>query len=453
MAPTKKVKLSSEDADRVGAERLIGGRVARLREIRGYPQQKDLLDSWEDLTKKPAPSKTWLSLVETNQLRLSDKKRPELVEALRLTDEDADLLNETDESVPESLVHYVAWQAVRLEMGDRLNYRRKGDEVRRGRRILSALREVLEGDPDIQKVVAGRPLQLEVFRKDLTPEERWMLVIEAAYMDPFAPHEPFDSKWADDRTADLEHIGAMLDLDAPTDVFKQIEKTREPGLGAWLMDRELKNAQLAAADVTDAYGHRALMSGRALVGSLGWDFACGKYLARLQEPEPRDGDESSTKTGAYFEWRGLLGDPVPDVLLAGSLIGASVTKAFLDALSDGRLARMSRRADAAAELSEDPSLTRVDIATFLRDMGSNVARLEVSKLSTLCQVRKQVPEMFPLSGETPSNLQVKAQFDLLIRTLDKAEEQLKDFDREESPARKSLRTLSADVKVRRKQLP
>ena len=86
-------------------------------------------------------------------------------------------------------------------------------------------------------------------------------------------------------------------------------------------------------------------------------------------------------------------------------------------------------------------------------MGSNVARLEVSKLSTLCQVRKQVPEMFPLSGETPSNLQVKAQFDLLIRTLDKAEEQLKDFDREESPARKSLRTLSADVKVRRKQLP
>ena len=101
MAPTKKVKLSSEDADRVGAERLIGGRVARLREIRGYPQQKDLLDAWEDLTKKPAPSKTWLSLVETNQLRLSDKKRPELVEALRLTDEDADLLNETDESVPE----------------------------------------------------------------------------------------------------------------------------------------------------------------------------------------------------------------------------------------------------------------------------------------------------------------------------------------------------------------
>jgi hypothetical protein len=206
--------------------------------------------------------------------------------------------------VTPALRRYAGWQSVRLALASELLRDRKlhTSERSRARAVRDRLRDCIEADQQLFEASNKRPGQLTAF-VDLPDVTRWLLIIEAAFMDPFLPWQPIAMGWA---TADLTTLQALaeeLGLSSETDELQLIEHVRRTSVKGmdWLRNVEPKSARAELPGVlsaSDAYWNpqddARVLRGGALVGALGWNFVAGAYLARSW---PTSSTSTSTHTG------------------------------------------------------------------------------------------------------------------------------------------------------------
>ena len=306
-------RLAVEDVKRL-RELTVGGRVRALR-LRLYKTQapfraaiKGQAEGWE-------PSAAWLSGVESDSLPLTSGRRSQVARALALHPDDWHLLDgETSPPATQpALVRYAAWQSVRLALATELaRSAPREDDRRRGRAVRDRLRDCLEAEPEIYEASHKRVGQLSAF-SDLPEATRWLLLIEGSAMEPFLPWQPMSLEWKASRIVLMRTLAEELGLEADNECIQGIEGARKAiGLRAWFQESEPRGPESDPAGVLSATGNfwdvderAAQIRGGDLVGSLGWGFAAGIYLASA-------GASTTTTSNSYsgpLAWCDPLSDP------------------------------------------------------------------------------------------------------------------------------------------------
>lgn len=371
--------MGDTDAALQERRRRLGKRIARLREARGYSQGR--------FAEKAQLGKSWLSMAENGQLNPSPKKLHQIAEALEVPlgalTADADV--EGAES-PLPLAD-LAYHRGRVLLASVLAQRE--DDWARGRRMLAAARELAEVMAVEPLLGAGAP-EGDLEPRSLPEATRWLLLIELALCDPFAPFE-FDRASLRPRTWDaLPEIAAALDL--PSEAVPVVREALDrraalvepppelaPGPAGAVLDR-------AAATLV-----APLLRGRDLVGWAGWSVAGGLYLARGFDPES---PVTSTAEMTLPAWRD--GDMLRS--MAGLAVGGAVGALF--AASPGPLGRIvgfgsgvsqvagdrRRRREGQEPRPEPVHWSRADVADFLLALGPRWAVRELGKLAVTVDV-------------------------------------------------------------------
>jgi hypothetical protein len=312
----------------------LNERVRYLRATERSLTQEEFLARLAELDSDAPRSKGWVSGIESGNLNLAPRWAKTIGDALRLHDEDRWLLEPVPDgaTVSPGLVRYAAWQAIRLSMADELIRSTKSTEGRtRGRGVRRLVADTLQQDDDVRHASGGRVGSLDPFT-ELPEVTRWMLVVEAAYCDPFLPYQPLDTKWGSGRTAMLEQVADELGLPDPASGVALIESARGSSFTAWLKDHEPKAPEpdpggVALTSLSCRVGsHRArVLRADSLVGSLGWGAACGTFLAPSFRG-PRAGDLPAASTA----W---LPEPAKDEAGTGIDLGSLLLSLGEDTLT------------------------------------------------------------------------------------------------------------------------
>jgi hypothetical protein len=366
--------------------------VKRLRQHRGDLTQEDLRQC---LSQKVSAG--WLSGVENNNIEVAPDRRVLLADALGLVGSDRELLL-SEESLGEHPENaYAAWQAVRLAFADGLAFHDQfGSEGRaRALRARDKIRGALQDDPARRAGPGGLVGGLTHYQT-LPVSTRWMLVVEAAFMDPFAPFEPAD--WFDKVVPtsvtekvyiNLEPILTRIvfelglaDVDYPVGVDVLVKKvasarqhksyTGRKDLRAW------SGVEAAFVDLGDESSSSRIVRGADEVGWLGWWTACGMYLVRNNWASGSS-SLAAPGTAGTVPWAQLATGGLSRVsatLLGGSALGATTAMGVAAARAAEREGQ--RQGEAA-----DPQAAAIrQAATFLDVLSGARVRQDLVRMWT-----------------------------------------------------------------------
>ncbi|MGR6967017.1 helix-turn-helix domain-containing protein [Geodermatophilus sp. URMC 61] len=358
------------DTDRALEERRrrLGERIVHLREARGYSQTQ--------FAARAKLGKSWLSMAERGQLNPSPKKLHQIAEALEIPlaalTVDADVGGGGPMPLAEMAYHHGrVFLAAALAQHE--------DDWERGRRMLAAARELAEA-------LAAEP-RFTVVAGEGTPEPRllpeatrWLLLIELAACDPFAPFE-FDLEPL--RSKMFQSLADLADtLDVPADAVDEVHAAFARFPAAVAQKPQLAPGPAVAVLDKAADGLVApSLRGRDLVGWAGWSVAGGLYLARGFD---RASPMTATARVALPSWR--------DRALAGAVAGAVVAGKSgllplaplwpLAGVAVGRLLeRRIRRREESLTMPDTEADSGADVADFLLALGPDWARRELGKLA------------------------------------------------------------------------
>lgn len=376
----------------------VGERIRLIRQFRGMKTQAQLLLALKEQTGE-APSKGWLSGIESGQLQLTAEKREQLVTILELTSTDSGLLETDADGVEASalLIRYAAWQSVRLAVGKELLRNEKDTQAKlRIRKVLNLLQDTLEANDEILRA-SGRSLGRLDRLGDLPEVTRVMLLIEAAYMVPFHPLQPSKGKWGDSRKEVLLQIADELGLSDYEAAIDSIDNGRRPGVirrevmgeeGPKGHDRDPVGLSSAILSVGDPDGTLALIRGGNLVGALGWEFACGTFLAHQTAI---DGDEGLDSEGPFSSagsraWRVGVASAVPTALMTASLLSPVISPLVFGTAAYIAARRGMTKASRSAMAVDQSNLVDDAPISFLLALGNDTVVHECAKLAALYSV-------------------------------------------------------------------
>lgn len=379
--------LSRDLADRL--QRLpFGARVRLLRTERLGLDQEGFLAHLKTLGY--SASAGWLSGIENNKIDPTPPRRQQLADGFALVGADRDLLVSEVSVGDHAERSYAAWQAVRLAtcteiISAAFKYTDPLDRAR-ARAAREEIKEALLQDPAIRAASGDQVGDLSRF-KDLPVTTRWMLVVEAAFMDPFAPCEPF--KWSRMYFTDgvpkrtkiqlapiLSKLAEELALEDSDEAVKTIVRQRlSSDLPDRLPDLQAQTGlEMAFIRLGDDTGASRLVRGADPVGWLGWWTAAGAYLARTEvSADSPSGDED----GARLPWGSLAagGMTVAAAIMLGGMGAATATAVGAAA---ARAASTKRtRSDSAARGGDDQPH---QAAEFIQLLGPDRLRADLARL-------------------------------------------------------------------------
>lgn len=437
--------------------RLFGDRVRRLREY---------LDITQAALRDQFPQKVsagWLSGVENNNIDVAADRRLWLTDAFGLVGTDRELLLSEVSLGQHPETAYAAWQAVRLEMADKfVSHSNLGDREDRARakRARDEIRRALQEDPARRAGAAGNVNVGGLTHYQTLPVvTRWMLLIEAAFMDPFAPFEPVDwyglviptafmEKISVNLETMLDGIGEELGLAGPDyngvrfeDLLKIIVEAQQGK--KYTPRKELRTVpglMPAFVHVGDETSGSLVVRGADEVGCLGWWTACGMYLARNSWTQ-RATERPLSPFPANLPWYQLAHGGLSEVTataLGGSSLGATTAVGVAAARAHDR--------DETPVL--DPEDTRQDdlrqIALFLEVLGPDRLKHDLARLWTFYAVSEKggladgdgedVEPIPPLEWASQSLL-------MIVGALDELRIERQQTDRESSRTIDRLKTM------------
>lgn len=424
----------------------FGERVRALRREKGVRSQAALLGLLEQRAGAKL-SAAWLSGIESGALEPTLQRRQDLIQALDLSEDEAELLLAPEEArvAPDhELQSYAAWQSVRLVMSDELiRQRSSATERARGRAVRDRLREALTNNEEIWRASGNQVGALAPFA-DLPLSTRWLLALEAAYMQPFLPHQPFDEDWGHFRDVAVERIAEELGIKPSEDQLRLIAEVRTPsafGRGAtrWWQDQEPKavvpiapSSILAARELADVDGDSRLVRGESTVGELGWWAACGRYALGDVEDE-----SASPRSGATA---GVFALPVAALAtpwFSGTGGGLGIPALVKDAISRERLRRADARGGAQGDYGT-PATAHSRAVAVVAAMDRQRLKNDLAKLISAVRLRVidtnswgNGPDALPGLNASIDGLHAAA------RALKALHQTLASFDADSSPRRRA----------------
>jgi 2-C-methyl-D-erythritol 2,4-cyclodiphosphate synthase len=254
----------------------------------------------------------------------------------------------------------------------------------RGRRMVAAARELAEAlatEPRFASVAAEGTPELR-----LLPEAtRWLLLIELAACDPFAPFE-FEVESLRSRIYKaLSDLASTLDV--PSDAVETVRLAYARGPAAMGKFPQLAPGPAAAVLDKAAGGFLTpVLRGRDLVGWAGWSVAGGLYMAREFD---RASPVTATAQLTLPSWRDrALASAVAGAVVAGSrgLLPAAPLWPLAGVAMGRFLERRMRRQPEALALPDLEAESRADVADFLLALGPQWAKRELGKLAVTVDV-------------------------------------------------------------------
>lgn len=427
--------MSDDTRDALATELESLSIPARFRafRLRAGLSQAELLRDWGSRFGSE-PSKGWLSQVESGALTPSEDRRQALVELLRLSDAEASLLTESfsPESNPQ-VIGYTDWQAVRYWVAEYQRRTAKDSAAKlRAARVLDLLGDALREDGNFYNLYRsdlGRVRNLT----DRSTEHRWLLMVEAAFMEPFAPFEPLKRRWSESRIPMLQELAGEMDLEFTSQSLECIESARhatfprlEKGLKAGskamkavALDKEIKQLDLGAASIFRAPlisqtqdPTEQLLAGAALVGTLGWNFVGGMYLTSTLEPD-------GTTYGQF--------EPGFPVVGLQRLLASSITSS--PSLRKAQLAQAAK----------------FNLPAFLVSIGRPAVNHELGKLLALLNLRHKHDRTLNFAyGFSPQRFQLtKTAVETNLQRVNQAYARRVELDDPGSAARREFKEISA----------
>jgi transcriptional regulator with XRE-family HTH domain len=369
-----------------------GERVRDLRKLRGLRQSQLLELVAAALGEEGPPSVGWMSGIENGAFEPTATRRRALGIALGLNESEARTVLGTSENAGElaSLDQqaYAAWQAVRLFAGEE-HSRDRGDRLQkeRGQAAVLLIREALIEDPDVYRASLKSPGTLGQFCQ-LPLTMRWMLVVEAAYMDPFLPLRPFRIDLTDNFTSMLERLCRELDIPYVKPVVDEVERAK--GYVAWAKESLVLDKGHApppdrifrAAGQLGESPSTRLIRGDLEVGTLGWWAACGLYLVTTI------GTDASTAPQEK-----ALGETALRLTFESGLPTAVPTAVAIHSGLRGRASGGRGRP------APDPGVTSdASASMFVASLGPRTLGQDLVKLTSLYQLKHIIEN--PPSGTT-----------------------------------------------------
>lgn len=384
----------------------VGERVRELR-TRLFKTQAPFRMAIKNLTKWE-PSAAWLSGVENGSLPLTSERRDQVALALALHPDDWRLLDEDSSptTTPEPLLRYAAWQSVRLALANELvRVPSKDADRARAREARDRLRDQLEADVEIYEASRKRVGQLSAFA-DLPDPTKWLLVIEASFMDPFLPWQPISRDWGASRKEALIAMAEELGLTSDRAQIEIIEKARKSDPVSRVKDREPKRSEpeptgplSAAESFWDPDDRARAIRGGEVVGALGWGFVGGIYLVRPIAQRALASSTNALAQRTHWDrpvlepWEYLQSGAMPSVLARG--VGRDGT---------------GRSATSAFDPKSPPHPYR--LPAFLTRLGAPVISRDLAKLRAAYKLQAELAaggvwqkiEGFPMPGDANDNL-------------------------------------------------
>jgi len=220
----------------------------------------------------------------------------------------------------------------------------------------------------------------------LLPEAtRWLLLIELAACDPFAPFEFEVESLRPMMYKALSDLASTLDV--PSDALETVRLAYAQVPAAMGKLPQLAPGPATAGLDKAAGGFLApVLRGRDLVGWAGWSVAGGLYMAREFDRAP---PVTATAQLTLPSWRDrALASAVAGAVVAGSrglLFAAPLWP--LAGVAVGRfLERRMRRQPEALALPDLEAESRADVADFLLALGPQWAKRELGKLAVTVDV-------------------------------------------------------------------
>jgi len=460
----------------------VGERLRRIRVRRDYETQDQLrvdLNNWLADRGHKGLSQGWLSGVESGQLQLTPKRRDQLAEVLNLTPEDAQLLDPeaVGVAVPYAIQRYAAWQGLRLKLAEEKTRMVRDQDVKlRCKSARNRIQDTLNDDDDLRDATDGHVERLH--RIDALPlSTRWMLLIEAAYMEPFAPFVPVEPDFRSSRLSILETLVEELGIAIPGDpapathdptarsgaiggpgdnrghrmpfddarlLLKTIETNRRHYPDSGVVDRDPAGISRAFAAFVDSDEKLATLRGGGLVGALGWDAACGLFLTRIEVAISGRSADGDPRREVNLKWPTYAASAVPAGLLVGALTGMPTLGALVSGAAAAAVVKARNKAAHGIERSEADAAA-IDAAVLLTAVGPAILNLELGKLVTLCAIRDQIGESagWGSDEDLPSTLSVIAGLDAIRDALGDARKEREKYERSSAPTMVALKEMIA----------
>jgi hypothetical protein len=329
------------------------------------------------------------------------------------------------------------------------------DDQARARRARDKIRAALQDDPGRRAGPGGMVGGLTHYQT-LPVATRWMLVVEAAFMDPFSPFSPGDwykkvipsSMVESPATINLDtvliRIAEELGLaDERCDVGYEAlaEKIGSARRHLRYTDRKdlrpQPGVEAAFIQLGDETASARIVRGADEVGWLGWWAACGMFLVR-NNWGTHDPWQLWVASSARIPWgqisRGGLSKMSAE-LLGGSALGLTTAVGVAAARAAQRGTQQGLEpVDPIAEAQRQSS-------HFLEALGVDRLSQDIARLMTFYQIESlgHAAALAPSSDETVPTLQ-QAQQDLSMQAeaIKVVEEELKSTERSSSPTLKRL---------------
>lgn len=384
------------------------------------------------------PSAAWLSGIENGTLPLTADRRDDVAVALQLHRDDWELLDAevTPTLAQDLLVRYAAWQSVRLALANEL-WRLPKDEAgrTRARAARDRLRDLLIADPDVYDASRKLVGQLSVF-SELPEATRWILLVEAAFMDPFLPWQPCQLEWRQPRVATLKALSEELGLTVSEKLLVQAEKVRVAPIAKVAAGKAANSPAEEPAGVSAAYDAfwdpdervRALRGGEP-VGAMGWGFAGGLYLVRHSSAP-----ELASAAPAQHP---LVVDPIRDT--SPYLASGGLPKV----LSRGFSEETARH---VINPFEPPLTARPDrLPAFVVRLGPDVVRRELAKLGVISTLQRElgVGDGWRADEGVPTAEIIESQLKALAGRVRSWAEERREIERDESTSLKDAKAIAS----------